>query len=147
MNNESNLDSVLCGAPKVSMKRVLSSLVALAVTTATYLVTLFALKANPDWSPSLRVAVTLVPLLPGALYLASILKSFWAMDELQRRIQLEGWGFALAGTVVVSTAMNVLNANGVGFTNYPHGLQIGGVYMTMFLLWSVGTCISALRYR
>ena len=129
------------------MKRVRQSLAWLAATSALYLVTLYLLKHNPQWSPGWRVAATLAPLLPGICYLLSILKSFRAMDELQQRIQLEAWGFALAGTVVVSTGFNVLNANGVGFADYPHGLQIGGIYMTMFLLWSVGHTISSLRYR
>jgi hypothetical protein len=91
--------------------------------------------------------VTLAPLLTGVFYLLSLLQSFRAMDELQRRIQLEAWIFALAGTVVVNTILNVLNANGVGFAGYPHGLEIGGVYMSMFVLWSVGVTVSTLRYK
>jgi hypothetical protein len=90
---------------------------------------------------------TLTPLLPGVFYLLSLLRSFRAMDELERRIQLEAWVFALAGTVVVNAVLNVLNANGMGPAAYPHGLQIGGVYMTMYLFWSLGFAISRLRYR
>ena len=69
------------------------------------------------------------------------------MDELQRRIQLEAWIIAMAGTIIVNTILNVLNANGVGLVSYPHGLEIGGVYMSMFLFWSVGVAISSFRYR
>ena len=147
MNKEDDLDSARCDSPRFSMKRMLQSLAWLAVTSVLYLVTLYLLKHNPQWSPGSRVAVTLAPLLPGIFYLLSILKSFRAMDELQRRIQVEAWGFALAGTVVVSTGLNVLNANGVGFADYPHGLQIGGIYMSMSILWSVGISLSNLRYR
>jgi len=119
----------------------------LAVTTALYLVGLKLLKSHPEWSPGWRVTLTLMPILPGAFYLFSLLQSFRAMDELQRRIQLESWIIALAGTVLVIAVVNVLNANGVGPSQYPHGFQIGAVYMTMFLFWSVGVAISNLRYR
>jgi hypothetical protein len=47
----------------------------------------------------------------------------------------------------VNAVLNVLNANGMGPAAYPHGLQIGGVYMTMYLFWSLGFAISRLRYR
>ena len=86
-------------------------------------------------------------MLPGILYLRALLKSFWQMDELQQRIQIEALGFALAGTVIVLTTVNVFAAEGVKLVNYPSGLGIGGVYMTTFLLWSVGVSISTFRYR
>ena len=92
-------------------------------------------------------AITLAPLLPGILYLRTLLKSFWQMDELQRRIQIEGLGFALVGTLVVMTAMNILTAEGIRLVNYPQSLGIGGVYLTMFILWSIGVSISTFRYR
>ena len=129
------------------MQRVMKSLAWLALTVGVYLVALFCLKRNPDWSPGWRVTVTLAPLLPGVFYLLSILKSYRTMDELQQRIQVEAWALALAATVLVSTGLNVLNANGIGFADYSHGLEIGGVYMTMFLAWSVGASISNFRYR
>jgi hypothetical protein len=126
---------------------MMKSLVWLAVTAAVYMVMIWLVKQHSEWSPARRVLATLTPLLPGLFYLLSLLRAFWAMDELQRRIQLEAWVFALAGTVAVTTVVNVLNANGMGLADYPHGLQVGGVYMTMFLLWSVGVAISSLRYR
>ena len=129
------------------MKQMVKSLVWLAATSAIYVVMQWSLKRHPEWSPGCRVAATLTPLLPGVFYLLSLLGSFRAMDELQRRIQLEAWVFALAGTVVVSAVLNVLNANGIGPANYQYGLQIGGVYLSMYLFWSVGFTISKLRYR
>jgi len=140
-------DSDVCAPGRVSLKQMMKSLVWLAVATALYLVMLRLLKRHPEWSPGWRVLATLTPLLPGVFYLLSLLRSFRAMDELQRRIQLEAWVFALAGTVVVTAVLNVLNANGIGPADYPHGLQIGGVYMSMFLFWCVGVAISSLRYR
>ena len=126
---------------------MIQSLVWLALTSALYVVMLWVVNRNPGWSPGWRVGAALTPLLPGVFYLLSLLRSFRAMDELQRRIQVEAWILALAGTVVVNTVLNVLNANGIGPAAYPHGLQIGGVYITMYLLWSVGFTVSRLRYR
>jgi hypothetical protein len=126
---------------------MVKSLVWLAVASAIYVAMAWLLKRHPEWSPGWRVVATLTPLLPGLFYLLSLLQSFRAMDELERRIQSEAWVFALAGTVVVTAVLNVLNANGIGPAGYPHGLQIGGVYITMYLFWSVGFAVSRLRYR
>jgi hypothetical protein len=127
--------------------RTVAGILWLAAATLTYLISLWLLKHHADWSPVARVAISLAPLLPGVLYLRSLLESFWQMDELQRRIQIEGLGFALVGTLVVMTAMNILTAQGIGLVNYPQGLGIGGVYVTMFILWSIGVSISTFRYR
>ena len=127
--------------------RTVAGILWLAAATLTYLISLWLLKHHSDWSPAVRVAITLVPLLPGILYLRTLLKSFWQMDELQRRIQIEAFGFALVGTLVVMTAVNIFKAEGIALLNYPQGLGIGGVYMTMFILWSVGVSISTFRYR
>ena len=127
--------------------RTVAGLLWLATATLIYLISLWLLKHHTDWSPGARVAITLAPLLPGILYLRTLLKSFWQMDELQRRIQIEALGFALVGTLVVMTAMNILTVEGIRVVNYPQGLGIGGVYITMFLLWSIGVSISTFRYR
>jgi phosphatidylserine synthase len=127
--------------------RTVAGLLWLAAATLVYLISLWLLKHHTGWSPAARVAITLAPLLPGILYLRTLLKSFWQMDELQRRIQIEALGFALLGTVVVMTAMNIFTAEGIRLMNYPQSLGIGGVYMTMFILWSVGVSISTFRYR
>jgi len=133
--------------PSPACNRVTTGLLWLAAATFIYLVSLWLLKHHSDWSPAARIAVTLAPLLPGIFYLRALLKSFWQMDELQRRIQIEALGFALAGTVIVLTAVNVFAAEGIRLVNYPSGLGIGGVYMTTFILWSVGVSISTFRYR
>jgi hypothetical protein len=127
--------------------RTVAGLLWLATATVTYLISLWLLKHHSEWSPAARVAITLVPLLPGILYLRTLLTSFWHMDELQRRIQIEALGFALVGTVVAMTATNIFAAEGIRLVNYPKGFGIGAVYMTMFILWSIGVSISSFRYR
>jgi hypothetical protein len=136
-----------CCSPAQKLKRDLRANAWLAVSTAIYLVSLYLLRQHEDWSSAVRVTVTLTPILPGILYFHRILLSFRQMDELQRRIQFEAWAFALAGTVLISTSLNVLAANGVVFEDYPHGLEMGGTYLTVFFLWSIGVSFCHLRYR
>lgn len=119
----------------------------LFIITVTYLITLYLVRENQAWDPKVRVGVTLLPLLPGVVYLRVLWGTFKSLDELQRRIQLEAWAVALGGTVIVSTAMNVLNANGIGFENYPHGLELGGAYMAVFIFWCVGVAEATARFR
>lgn len=133
-------------ARSTTCHRTIAGILWLATATLTYLVSLWLLKNHADWSPAVRVVITLAPLLPGLLYLRTLLKSFWQMDELQRRIQIEGLGFALVGTLVLMT-VNIFTAEGIRLLNYPQGLGIGGVYLTMFILWSIGVSISTFRYR
>lgn len=119
----------------------------LAVATGTYLVTLFAVRQHPEWSPGWKVVLTLSPVLPGLLYARAGLRMLREMDELQRRMQMEAWLFAALGTVFVHTVVNVLTAHGLGWEKYPDGLGMGGTYMSMFILWCVGTVIANCRYR
>jgi hypothetical protein len=91
--------------------------------------------------------VNLLPILPGILFAVATWRAFKAMDELQRRIQVEALLIAAMGTVVVMTVINVANAQGLRFENYPYGLELGGAYMSVFLLWCLGSAISNFRYR
>ncbi|MDB4474160.1 hypothetical protein N9023_04070 [Opitutaceae bacterium] len=130
-----------------NFKRAMKNNGWLFITTVTYLITLYLVRENQVWDPKVRVGVTLLPLLPGLVYLRVLWGTFKSLDELQRRIQLEAWAVALGGTVIVNTVMNVLNANCIGFENYPHGLELGGAYMAVFIFWCVGVAEATARYR
>ena len=119
----------------------------LAVATATYVAALYLVRHHPEWSPTLKTTATLLPVLPGLLYLRKGMQMLRSMDELQRRIQVEGWLFAALGTVVVDTVVNVFNEQGLSGTWPAHGMGVGATYLTMFILWSVGVMIANLRYR
>jgi len=119
----------------------------LALATLVYVITLILVRRHPGWSPSEKIAVSLVPILPGLFYLKKGIQLLRELDELQRRIQFEAWLFAAIGTVIVGTVINVFNANGLEGKWVAHGLEVGGTYLTMFLLWSVGVVIANLRYR
>jgi len=118
----------------------------LAVATATYLVTLYLVRVHPEWSPLVKVALTLLPVIPGLLYFRSGMRLLRSKDELQRRIQLEAWLFAALGTVVVSAVVNVMNAHGMIWSQYPHGLEMGATYLVMFVLWCIGVSLANRRY-
>jgi hypothetical protein len=119
----------------------------LAVATVTYLVTILLVRDHPEWSPKLKVALTLLPVIPGLLYFRSGIRLLKSKDELQRRIQFEAWLFAALGTVVVSTIINVMNAHGMIWDDYPHGLEMGATYMLMFILWCFGVSLANRRYN
>jgi hypothetical protein len=137
-------DGAACARP---LRRSLELNAWLAACALTYLAARYLTKRHPEWRPGLRTALTLMPVLPGLFYLRQGLQLLRALDELQRRIQLEAWLFAAFGTVIVSTVVNVLNAQGIAGVWPPHGLEVGGTYLTMFMLWSVGITIANLRYR
>lgn len=145
IENESTMEPSESRA--ANLKRAMKNNGWLFITTVTYLVTLYLVRENQGWDPKLRVGVTLLPLLPGLVYLRILWGTFKSMDELECRIQLEAWAFALGGTVIVSTFLNVLNANSLGFENYPHGLELGGAYLSVFLFWCIGVAQATARYR
>ena len=69
------------------------------------------------------------------------MRFFHNMDELQRRIQLEGFAFSFAVTGVVTFSYGCLV--NVGFPT------ISWVYVfpLMIALWGIGTGIATRRYR
>ena len=70
------------------------------------------LQHHPDWGAPLQSVVALTPLLPSLLYLRSIARWIGAMDELQRRIQLEACLFATTAMVFITTALDLLEGTG-----------------------------------
>ena len=147
MNTKNSTETETRESSIPKFKRSTKVNVWLFLATATYLVTLYTLRDHPEWDPQFRVGLTLLPLLPGLVYLRRLWGTFKEMDELQRRIQLEAWAFALGGTVLVSTTMNILNANGIGYEDYPHGLEMGGAYLSVFFFWCFGVAQATARYR
>ncbi|MBP6507523.1 MAG: hypothetical protein KA257_08150 [Opitutaceae bacterium] len=147
MNPPNTLESVQPCSGQYSLKKDLRLNAWFAVATGTYLVTIFLLRHHPDWSVSLRVAVTLAPLIPGFLYVRSCLRFVKGMDELQRRIQLEAWLFAAMGTVLVGTVLSALSNNGVDLGSFKHGLDMGRALALLFVLWLVGSGLANRRYK
>ncbi len=119
----------------------------LAVAVATYTVGQLLAKWHPGWSVTARAAVALAPLVPGVLYIRSWVRFIGGLDELQRRIQLEAWLFAVGGTVLTAIAISTLNESGVHLGELEHGLGMGWAFMVAFVFWLVGSAIANCRYK
>ena len=147
MDKPNTIESVLPLSGEYSCKKDMRLSVWLFVATVTYVAVLLLLKYHPDWSPLTHALLTLTPMIPGALYVRSCLRFIRGMDEMQRRIQLEAWLFASLWTLVITTVINTLNANGVALGDLKHGLSLWAVFSLAFVLWLVGTAIARHRYK
>ena len=147
MDKPNLMESVEPGSGQYSFKTDLRLNTWLGVTTAVYLAMLLLNSRHPEWNPLLRGALAMAPLIPGMLYVRSWMRFIRGLDELQRRIQLEAFLFAALGTVIVGTAINILNAHEVPLGWLKHGLGLGDTFMMLLLLWSVGWGLAKCRYR
>uniref|UniRef100_UPI00404A0B6A hypothetical protein n=1 Tax=Cephaloticoccus sp. TaxID=1985742 RepID=UPI00404A0B6A len=97
--------------------------------------------------PTLKWLLALSPFAPLLLYVRTVLRAIRAMDELQRRIQLEAWIFAAIGTIFATTAINVLHENGLLTMLFQPGLGLPGATVIMFLLLMLGGFMANRRYQ
>lgn len=97
------------------------------------------LRANPD--ASWRYIVAVVPVVPAALVLFLFVRRLAQLDELQKRIQTEAFGFSLAATALITFAYGFLEGAGMPDLNWTYVLPL------MAVLWAVGTAFFTFRYR
>jgi hypothetical protein len=97
--------------------------------------------------PALKWLLALSPFAPLLLYVRTVLRAIRAMDELQRRIQMEAWLFAAIGTLFATTAINVLHENGLLTMLFQPGLGLPGAAVVMFLLLLLGGFMANRRYQ
>jgi len=112
---------------------------AIAGYTVTLLLAITFLRAFPA-SPW-RFPVMLVPVIPAIWGVVVVLRFVRAMDELQRRVHLEGVSFAFTLTVLVTLTWGLLERAGL-----PH-LPSVWVATLMIALWGIGNYLAARRYR
>ena len=147
MNTPNTLESVEPCSGQYSFKTDLKLNAWLGVAMLTAPASLYVVRTHPDWSSPWRAAFALSPLVPGLLYVRSWVRFVRGLDELQRRLQLEAFLFAALGTILVSTVINVLNAQGVDVAIVKNGLELGGAFTVLFGLWAIGTGIAKCRYK
>jgi hypothetical protein len=91
---------------------------------------------------AMRIALALIEGLASSLVIVGMMRSLRHVDELQRRIFLEGLALAFAGTGVLATTYGFLvNA---GLPDIDWGAF---VWPAMMALWVLGMWIARRRYR
>ncbi|OCW58362.1 hypothetical protein [Hoeflea olei] len=88
-----------------------------------------------------EIAVTLAPMVPAVLLCASIIGVIRKLDEMQRRLQLEAFSLAFAGTALITFSYGFLE--NVGFPK----LSAFAVWPVMCGLWMAGLVLGHLRYK
>ncbi len=91
-------------------------------------------------SAPLRIIVALLPVIPVPFGILSLLAYLRQLDELQRRIHLEAFGFSLGMTGMTTFTLGFLENAGVP------SLNIIWVFPMMIAFWGVGQIIARRRY-
>jgi len=88
-----------------------------------------------------RYPVALLPVIPTIFALIAFLQYLNQMDELERRIQFEAFGFSLACTGFLTFALGFLERAGLP--------PIGMIWVLPMILifWSIGRVIASKHYR
>lgn len=89
----------------------------------------------------LKLAINLIPILGTPAVAWVILRQLWRMDELQRRIQLDGIAIAFVCTALITFGWGFAEAGGL-----PH-LSAFAVWPIMGGCWALGSLLAARRYR
>jgi hypothetical protein len=119
------------------------SLTVTALWVATYLVARLALK-ELQLDPRLRVAVALLPVVPTALFLGTVIGSVRRLDELQRRVHLEALAIAFPLSILLLWTLGLLQLA----VNLPaEDWSYRHVWVFLPLLYFVGLAIAWRRYR
>ena len=92
----------------------------------------------------MRVAIALLPLPPFVWYLWTWFKGAAAMDELQRRIELEAFGFAFPAAVVFLMTIGLLD---LAITLPEEDFSLHHVWLMLPLLYYIGLLRAMRRYQ
>lgn len=90
---------------------------------------------------AMRVTISLAPMVPALFLGWSILSLIRSLDEMHRRLQLEAFALAFAGTALVTFSYGFLENAG-----FPK-LTAFTVWPLMCGFWIVGVVMGRLRYR
>ncbi|RKX36212.1 MAG: hypothetical protein DRP71_00675 [Verrucomicrobia bacterium] len=118
----------------------------LMVAAATFVGVRILMSGHSEWNVVSRVSLNLLPLVPGMLYVRNFKRFICGLDKLQRRVQVEVMLYATLGTLFIAMVLSVLNAQGVSTGDFEHGLGIGGVLISMFVLWVLGSYVTHRRF-
>jgi hypothetical protein len=96
-------------------------------------------QANPG--AAWRYFIAVLPVIPAALVVWLFVRAISRLDEVQKRIHMQAFGFALGGTALVTFGYGFLEGAGL-----PH-LTWTLITPLMALLWGLGLGILAFRQR
>jgi hypothetical protein len=98
-----------------------------------------AVGANPDvdW----RYWVAALPVVPAAVVIWLTVRALSRLDEVQKRMQMQAIGFALAATALLTFGYGFLEGAGMPHLNWTFVLPL------ITALWGLGLGALALRYR
>jgi hypothetical protein len=100
---------------------------------------LTVLQANPD--SAWRYYVALLPLLPAALLVWLFMRSLTRLDEVQKRINVQAFGFAIGATALLTFGYGFLEGAGMPQLSWMYVLPL------MAVLWAVAAAILKWRTR
>jgi hypothetical protein len=107
-----------------------------------YLLSRGLLKLDVDQT-ALRVAIALLPVPFFVSYLWTWMNGVAAMDELQRRIELEALGFAFPATLVFLMTIGLLD---LAVTLPPEVFRLHELWLMMPMLYYIGLWRAQRRY-
>lgn len=88
-----------------------------------------------------RYYVAMLPIIPTGVLVWLFVRALAGMDELQKRAQLQAFGFALCGTALLTFGYGFLESVGLPHLNFTVVLPLIAV------LWAVGIGALAVRQR
>jgi hypothetical protein len=96
-------------------------------------------QANPDadW----RYFIAVLPVFPATLVVWLFVRAIARLDEVQKRMQMQAFGFALGGTALVTFGYGFLEGAGLPHLNWTF------VTPLLAVLWGLGLGILAFRQR
>jgi hypothetical protein len=96
-------------------------------------------QANPE--ASWRYAVVVLRVAPAAFVIWLFVRALARLDEMQKRIQMQAFGFSLGSTALITFGYGFLEGAGLPHLNWTYVLPL------MAVLWALGAAIFTLRYR
>jgi hypothetical protein len=97
-----------------------------------------------DLSTPIRVGVALLPVPAFALLILSIIRGIRAMDELEKRIQLEALAVAFPLALVLVMTLGLLQ---LAVPLSPHDWSYRHVWPFLYAFYAIGLAIARNRYR
>ena len=101
--------------------------------------TVTLLQANPD--AAWRYYVAALPLIPAGLVIWVFMRSLARLDEVQKRIQVQAFGFAIGATALLTFGYGFLEGAGLPHLSWTYVLPL------MAVLWALGVAMFRWRHR